>query len=189
MHTITHSANGVHPQTVREDVAFPEASCCINAHIQVEGLTHQVTGRGRTAEEAVANFRTTLTALRASAAPPPTRAQVVAELLATGFTTAQQRGDLGLVERLAQAAAFVLANAVTLHDDGTATVRAQLDADQWYDVNGTCTCTDGAPRERLCQHALAVAMARRVQARCGHTAVPQGAGRPQPATSEDVSVS
>jgi hypothetical protein len=63
--------------------------------------------------------------------------------------------------RLAKALDLVLANAVTLHPDGTATVKSGSHS---YHINGECSCEDARHRTKHCKHALAVLIHRRATA-------------------------
>jgi hypothetical protein len=66
-----------------------------------------------------------------------------------------------LPERLHKALALVLAHAVTLHPDGTASVQSGT---QTYRLAPDCSCADATHRAELCKHRLAVELHRRVLA-------------------------
>lgn len=139
--------------------AFPEAPCSVNAHVELDGLRVQVTGRGATPAEAVAHFRGTLAALQPPPAPRSLETQVAA-ILATGLGKAMQAQDYPLVERLAKAAAMVIAGMVQTEDAGVFLVQSRTHAGQHYRVEqGVCPCPDATHRpERACCHKLAAAM-------------------------------
>lgn len=61
-------------------------------------------------------------------------------------------------ERLQKALDFVLTGAVTLHDDGTATVKSGSHA---YQINGECPCQDSQTHSKYCKHYLAVQLLKR----------------------------
>jgi hypothetical protein len=63
-----------------------------------------------------------------------------------------------LPDRLHKALALVLAHAVTLHPDGTASVQS---GKQTYRVAPDCPCADATHRAELCTHTLAVELHRR----------------------------
>jgi hypothetical protein len=63
--------------------------------------------------------------------------------------------------RLAKALDLVLAHAVTLQPDGTATVKSGSHS---YQINGECTCEDARHRTKQCKHMLAVLIHRRATA-------------------------
>jgi hypothetical protein len=66
-----------------------------------------------------------------------------------------------LPERLRKALEFVRANAVTVHEDGTASVQS---GKQTYTLAPDCPCADAKHRAELCKHALAVELHRRALA-------------------------
>jgi hypothetical protein len=66
-----------------------------------------------------------------------------------------------LPNRLHKALALVLAHAVTLHPDGTASVQSEK---QTYRLAPDCPCTDTTHRAALCTHTLAVELHRRALA-------------------------
>ena len=66
-----------------------------------------------------------------------------------------------LPDRLHKALALVLAHAVTLHPDGTASVQS---GKQTYRLAPDCPCTDATHRAELCKHTLAVELHRRALA-------------------------
>ena len=74
-------------------------------------------------------------------------------------------------ERLHKALALVLAHAVTLHADGTASVQSRT---QTYTLAPDCPCADTAHRAEFCKHHLAVELHRRALALLDGTA-PVGA--------------
>jgi hypothetical protein len=63
-----------------------------------------------------------------------------------------------LPDRLHKALALVLAHAVTLHPDGTASAQS---GKQTYRLAPDCPCADATHRAELCTHALAVELHRR----------------------------
>jgi hypothetical protein len=69
--------------------------------------------------------------------------------------------------RLHKALEFVLAHAVTLHADGSASV---LSGKQTYTLAPHCPCPDAKNRAELCKHALAVELHRRALALLDGTA-------------------
>jgi len=80
-------------------------------------------------------------------------------------------------ERVRKALDLVLANAVTLHDDGTASVKS---GNQTYTLAPECTCADAKHRTEFCKHYLAVELHRRALALLEGTA-PTSASNPTPA--------
>src|SRR5262245_4291197 len=66
-----------------------------------------------------------------------------------------------LPDRLHKALALVLAHAVTLHPDGTASVQSEK---QTYRLAPDCPCADATHRAELCMHTLAVELHRRALA-------------------------
>ena len=66
-----------------------------------------------------------------------------------------------LPDRLHKALALVLAHAVTLHLDGTASVQSEK---QTYRLAPDCPCADATHRAELCTHTLAVELHRRALA-------------------------
>ena len=66
-----------------------------------------------------------------------------------------------LPERMRKALDLVLANAVTLHPDGTASVQS---GNQTYTLSPECPCADAKHRTEFCQHSLAVELHRRALA-------------------------
>ena len=70
---------------------------------------------------------------------------------------AKLRVDI-LPERQHKALALVLAHAVTLHPDGSASVQS---GQQTYTLAPDCPCADAVHRTALCKHALAVELHRR----------------------------
>ena len=60
-------------------------------------------------------------------------------------------------DRLSKAMDFVLSGQVTLHEDGTATVKSGSHA---YQILDECTCQDSQHRSRYCKHYLAVRIMR-----------------------------
>ena len=66
-----------------------------------------------------------------------------------------------LPDRLHKALALVLAHAVTLHPDGTASVQS---GKQTYRLAPDCPCADATHRAELCKHTLAVELHRRTLA-------------------------
>jgi hypothetical protein len=82
-----------------------------------------------------------------------------------------------LPERLRKALELVLANAVTLHADGTASVQS---GKQNYTLAPECPCADAKHRTELCKHTLAVELHRRALALLEGTAYAPAPG-PTPA--------
>jgi hypothetical protein len=80
-------------------------------------------------------------------------------------------------ERVRKALDLVLANAVTLHADGTASVQS---GNQTYTLAPECTCADAKHRTEFCKHALAVELHRRALALLEGPA-PTPASNPTPA--------
>lgn len=166
--TIDHRNGHTAPSVIPAGPALlPEASCSVNLRFAVGpyGQMAQATGRGMTAAEAARNLRETMEATRAELAPPPppTREARLAQLLACGLTRAVAKGDGGLVERLAKAAALVLSGAVEPTERAQAlAVRSQRDMNVWYTVEGlACSCPDWGKRRGdetpyHCKHRLAV---------------------------------
>ena len=72
-----------------------------------------------------------------------------------------------LPERLHKALVLVLAQAVTLHPDGTASVQS---GKQTYTLAPECPCADALHRTELCKHTLAVELHRRALALLDDTA-------------------
>lgn len=166
------------PETIAIGKPLPEASHSVNIFFEVPGYGKaQATGRGRTAQDAAANLKSTIDATRAALAPAPdeppvrSRTQRLAALLACGLDKAVQRGDLGLAERLTKAATLVLSDAVQPGERADlVTVRSQAEPATWYDVQGTqCTCPDGtrhakAGEKYCCKHVLAALLWTRLSA-------------------------
>ena len=71
-----------------------------------------------------------------------------------------------LPDRLHKALALVLAHAVTLHPDGTASVQSSK---QTYHLAPDCPCADATHRTEFCKHSLAVELHRRALARLAGT--------------------
>jgi hypothetical protein len=92
--------------------------------------------------------------------------------------------------RLRLAKELVQRGAVTLHDDGTATV---VSGDHTYDINQACTCEDSRLRSPYCKHVLAAQLKSRLTRQLGPAqngcGWPEGAGAtPTPATSQTWAV-
>ncbi len=66
--------------------------------------------------------------------------------------------------RLSNAIQLVLAKAVGLHEDGTATVKS---GSHTYEILGECTCQDSQNRAKHCKHYLAVQLLKRTYERMG----------------------
>lgn len=64
--------------------------------------------------------------------------------------------------RLQKAMDFVLSGAVTLHEDGTATVKS---GSRTYEIAPECTCQDSQQRTMYCKHFLAVQLLKRTYER------------------------
>jgi len=154
---------------------LPEAPCSVNAHVELDGLRVQITGRGLTPAEAAANFRGTLAAMQPAPAPDPapvasSRTEQLSALLISWLGKATARGDWALVEKLSRGAALVLADKVQPgHRPGLVVVESRTHADQWYEVEGRqCSCPDyqchvrkGEP-EHVCHHIAAAALWQRL---------------------------
>src|SRR5207245_4627853 len=83
-----------------------------------------------------------------------------------------------LPERLHKALTLVLAHAVTLHPDGTASVQSGKET---YRLAPECPCADATHRTEFCKHSLAVELHRRALARLAGTtpaSSPTAAGAP-----------
>jgi hypothetical protein len=80
-----------------------------------------------------------------------------------------------LPERLNKALALVLAHAVTLHADGTASVQS---GQQTYTLAPECLCADATHRTEFCKHHLAVELHRRALALRDGTATVAANGTP-----------
>jgi hypothetical protein len=93
---------------------------------------------------------------------PPTRQQrlqqAVTQAAEQVFTQPAVQAN---PERLHKAMDLVLTGAVTLQEDGTATVKS---GSHTYQINGECTCGDAQHRTRWCKHYLAVRIQRRATA-------------------------
>jgi len=150
--------------------------------------TALVTGRGDTPEQAARNLTETIQATKAALAPAPaaqteplhaprSREQVLAGLLTCGMQKAVTKGDMGLVERLAKAAAIVLAKEHLYQDPNTPDhyeLLGQMRHAQMtlYHVNPRtlhCTCPDfsthnseAQEKRHMCKHLLAVMMYERI---------------------------
>jgi len=85
-----------------------------------------------------------------------------------------------LPERQHKALALVLAHAVTLHPDGTASVQS---GQQTYTLAPECPCADATHRTALCKHSLAVELHRRALARLDETAAASGTAPSAPASA------
>jgi len=156
--------------------------------------TALVTGRGNDAAEAARNLTETIQATKAALAPGEkrearsekqedrSREQIVAGLLTCGMQKAVAKGDMGLVERLAKAAALVLGDRIQTTDTPDVYRVLSLTNDTHYLVVATaltCTCPDwhkhnGEAQEKrhLCKHVLATIMDQRVQAELAPTPQP-----------------
>lgn len=166
-----HQAPAVIPQG---QAHLPEAACSVNGFFTVNGWTRdfQATGRGATPQEAAHNLKATMVATQEALAPipPPTREERLASLLACGLTRAVSKGDTGLVERLAKAAALVLSDAVEPTERVQAmAVRSAHQPDTWYTIEGiSCSCPDWERHREeggyCCKHRLAVWMHRKLGA-------------------------
>jgi hypothetical protein len=91
---------------------------------------------------------------------PPTRQQRVQQAALQAAEQLQEQADLPVThDRLTKALDLVLTNAVTLHPDGTASVRS---GSRSYTVaSGSCSCADAKQRGARCKHQLAVDIHRR----------------------------
>lgn len=166
---LTHTSNGTTHQV------HSEAPISINTFVEIDGLKMQVTARGTSPAEAVANLHGAVDALtQAPKAAVLSVTEQVGALLAKGLECAVRKGDYKLVERLGKAAALVLSHAVQPGESDTImTVLSQTEGSHWYDVTVetlACTCVDYYKRHQdghekyLCKHGLAVAMAARITA-------------------------
>jgi hypothetical protein len=99
-----------------------------------------------------------------TAATPPTWPQAVAQV--STQLCAKLRIEVPTA-RLHKALELVLAHAVTLHADGSASVRS---GKQTYTLAPHCPCPDAKNRAELCKHALAVELHRRALALLDGTA-------------------
>ncbi len=99
-----------------------------------------------------------------TASPAPDWPQAVAQVEAALCT--KLRLDVP-PERIRKALDLVLAHAVTLHDDGTASVQS---GQQTYTLAPHCPCQDAKQRNELCKHTIAVDLHRRAAKRCSGTA-------------------
>lgn len=172
----------------RKSQTTPEALCSVNIRFQIPGYADfgQATGRGDTPEQAARNLTETIAATKAALAPAPapqtellsaprTREQILAGLLTCGMQKAVAKGDMGLVERLAKAAALVLSASVEPTDRADCTaVRSACHAETWYEVETstgkhTCSCPDyqhhrDEAKRYCCKHIAAVMMHQRIAA-------------------------
>lgn len=149
-----------------------EAPCSVNTFVETSTLGRiQVTGRGTTPAEAVANLQGMVEALRPPPPPVRSREERLAQLLTCGLTRATAKGEWAMVEKLAHAAALVLSGAVQPGErDGVLTVRSRSNSELWYDVeNGCCSCTDYMQKAKegetyYCKHLVCVLMFQRLAA-------------------------
>jgi hypothetical protein len=173
-----HYTNGTrNPELM---TTMPEAPCSLNYFIDLPGKPRiQITGRGLTPSQAISNAQGMEDLLRLQCQPPPppapeplpvTREEQVASILAKGLSKATKTQDLPLVDRLAKAAALVLAGAVEPGNrPGLVTVQSQAEPLLHYDVEDQmCTCPDWTKQARAgharpCKHLLAVAMWQRLE--------------------------
>jgi hypothetical protein len=86
--------------------------------------------------------------------------------------------------RLQKAMDLVLSNSVTLHEDGTASVKS---GNGTYHIAPECTCEDAQRRSKFCKHFLSVELLRRTARRLhptsnGHT--PASFSQPESKTSQ-----
>jgi len=159
------------PARTTQPAGLPEAPCSVNAHVDLDGLRVQITGRGLTPEEAAANFRGTLAAMQPAPAPQPpaparSRSEQLGTLLGCWLGKASARQDWALVEKLSRGAALILAEKVQLgHRPGLIVVGSQTHDDQWYEVEGRqCSCPDYQCHARkgmmdhVCHHVAAAAL-------------------------------
>jgi hypothetical protein len=124
-----------------------------------------------------------------TASPAPDWPQAVAQV------GAALRTKLGLQappERIRTALDLVLAHAVTIHDDGTASVQSGT---QTYTLAPHCLCADARNRPELCQHDMAVELHRRALKLCNGTATttapetPASVPEASPSTPPPASIS
>ena len=99
-----------------------------------------------------------------TASPAPDWPQAVAQVGAALCT--KLRLDVP-PERIRKALDLVLAHAVTVHDDGTASVQS---GKQTYTLAPHCPCPDAKNRPELCKHVTAVELHRRALKLCNGTA-------------------
>jgi hypothetical protein len=89
--------------------------------------------------------------------------------------------------RLQKAMDLVLSNSVSLHEDGTATVKS---GNRTYDISPECTCEDSQRRSKFCKHFLSVELLKKTYSRLhpssnGHTpAAPVSSTQPASKTSQ-----
>jgi len=76
---------------------------------------------------------------------------IVAQVAAT-----MEKPEYG--DRLQKAVTLVLSNSVSLHDDGTATVKS---GNRTYELTPECTCEDAQRRSLYCKHFLSVELLKR----------------------------
>lgn len=159
--------------TTTTQTTFPEAPASINTFIERDGLRYQVTGRGTTAAEAVAQVRALIAELDGPAAvavvTQPTVAEQVGALLAKGLACAAKHNDPALAGRVSSAAWLVLSGAVEPTDcTAVLAVRSQAHPESWYEVTGqVCTCkaweySAKAGKPTPCKHVLAAEMYKRL---------------------------
>lgn len=158
------------PAAAPAPLPYPEMPCSITAHVDMDGLRVQITGRGPTPADAAAQFRGTLAAMQPAPVTSPSRTAQIAALLTCWLDKAVTRQDWPLVETLSKGAALALAGAVEPGDRvGVVAVRSATHPDTWYEVEGlTCTCPayqqhvrKGVP-EYACKHRCAAAFVARL---------------------------
>lgn len=170
-----HTAPAVLPQG---PALLPEAACSLNVFVDTPAGRIQATARGEHEAETITRLASLVDGIKlqfCAPPPPPSREARLAQLLAKGLTSAVNKGDTTLIERLSKAAALVLAGAVEPTDTpAVLAVRSQTSRDHWYEVTMqglVCTCPDWAKHHQaddtqhyLCKHGLAVAMLARLDA-------------------------
>ena len=95
--------------------------------------------------------------------------QSIQELYGADFHLALAQTAAAMVnpahgDRLRKAMDFVRSGAVTLHDDGTATVNSNGHP---YEIVDECPCEDSRKRSPYCKHYLAVQLVQRTRERLG----------------------
>lgn len=158
---------------------LPDAPISITAHIRVPHISKDallITGRGDTADEAVANLHAAIAAVRAPApplAPAPSREQALAVLMADALSNAINRAD---VEGIACAAAYTMRGRIAWHHSvpDACAVRGLYPDDNVYHIvtERTCTCVAWADRQDkgfLCAHMIGVQWWRQLNAVEGTT--------------------
>jgi hypothetical protein len=111
---------------------------------------------------------------------PPTRQQRLQKAALQAAEQLQEQSGLPVTQdRLTKALDLVLTNAVTLHPNGTASVRSG--SRSYTLASGGCTCADAKQRGACCKHQLAVEIRRRVAALLQEAPAVAAAGKPEAA--------